>query len=72
MALFELEFRAADVFGDGGVVGGGLLDGFVFADGGFPVAGLAESAGLGFAGFGVRRIELEGAGAVRNGGFVVF
>ena len=50
----------------------GFLNGFVFAQGSFPVAGLAKGAGFGFAGFDVGGIEGEGTAAVRDGGFVVF
>ena len=49
-----------------------FLNGFVLAQGGFPIARLAKGAGFGFAGFGVGGVEGEGAGAVRDGGFVVF
>ena len=49
-----------------------FLNGFVFAQGSFPVAGFAEGAGFGFAGFYVGGVEGEGAGAVGDGGFVVF
>ena len=49
-----------------------FLNGFVFAQGGFPVARLAKGAGFGFAGFGVGGVEGESAGAVRDRGFVVF
>lgn len=49
-----------------------FLDGFVFAQSGVPVAGFAKGAGFGFAGFDVGGVEGEGAGAVSDGGFVVF
>ena len=42
----------------------GLRNGFVFVDGGLPVAGFTERASLGFAGFGIGGVEVEGAGAV--------
>ena len=48
------------------------MDGFKFTTCGLPVAGFAEGAGFGFAGFDVSGVELEGAGAVVDGIFVVF
>lgn len=50
----------------------GFLQGFVGADGGGPVAGFAEGAGFGAAGFEVGGVEGEGAVAVEEGGGVVF
>lgn len=50
----------------------GFGQGFVFAYGVVPVAGLAERFGFGFARFRVCWVELEGTGAVGDGGFVVF
>ena len=41
-----------------------FLNGFVFAQGGFPVAGFAKGAGFGFSGFYIGGVESEGAGAV--------
>ena len=49
-----------------------FLDGFVFAQSGFPIAGFAKGTGFGFAGFDVGGVEGEGASAVGDGGFVVF
>ena len=42
-----------DFLRDAGLFGVGFLDGFVLSCGGLPVAGFAEGAGFGFAGFGV-------------------
>ena len=57
---------------DAGLVGVRLGDGLIFAEGVFPSAGLAEGAGFGFSSFEVGRVKGESAGAVSEGGFVVF
>lgn len=72
LRLFEFELRIANVFGDAGFIGVIFGDGFIFADGIVPIAGLAEGAGFGFTSFEVEWIEREGFGAVVNCRFVVF
>lgn len=62
--FLEFELGVADLLGDTRLVGVRFGNGFVFVDGGLPVTGFAEGAGFGFAGFGVGRVEAEGAGAV--------
>ena len=62
--FLELELCVADLLGDTRLVGVRFGNGFVFIDGGLPVAGFTEGAGFGFAGFDVGRVKAEGAGAV--------
>lgn len=61
-----------DVGRDVGFLRVGFGDGFVFSRRSVPVAGFAEGAGAGFARFEVGGVEVEGAVAVGDGGFVVF
>lgn len=72
LAFFELELGVADFLLDAGLVGMGLVDGAVFAEGVLPGTGLAEGTGFGFASFEVSGIEGESAGAVGDGRFIVF
>ncbi len=70
--FLELEFGMVDVFLNTRLVGIRFVDGFEFANGLVPGTGFTESAGAGFASFGVGGIKGKGAIAVGNGGFVVF
>ena len=72
LALLELELCIPDFFLDAGFLGVGLGDGFVFAEGVFPGAGVGEGAGFRFAGFEIGGVEGESAGAVGEGGGGVF
>lgn len=72
LALLELELRIAHVLGDAGLRRVGLGDGLPLSRGFFPVAGLAQRARFGLAGFDVRGVEGQRAGAVCDGGIEGF
>lgn len=62
--FLEFQLCVADFLCDSRLFGVGFRNGFVFVDGGLPVAGFAKGAGFGFAGFCIGGVESEGAGAV--------
>ena len=72
LRFLELKLCVSNVLLDTRLLGVRFGNGFEFGGGGLPVARFAESTSFGLAGFYVSGIEGEGAGAVRDGRFVIF
>jgi hypothetical protein len=72
LALLELQLSVTDFLLDTGFIGVRFGYCAVFAEGVFPGARFAKSAGSSFAGFEVGGVKSESTGTVGERGFVVF
>lgn len=72
LAFLQLQLGVSNFLLNAGFRRVGFGDGFVLSYGFVPVPGLAERFRLGLASLGICWVELEGTGAVGDGGFVVF